>query len=323
MKVLVTGANGLLATHIIKNLLEKNYQVKGLLRSPEKFVLPEHENLELVTADINDEEKITKIIATVDAVIHAAALTTPNFITYEPYYNVNVLGTKIIVDACLTNHIKKLVYVSSANSIGFGTLENPGNETLPPSSPFKETFYAKSKYEGELLVLAATHKLNATVVNPTFMLGAFDAKPSSGKIILMAGKKIMFYPPGGKNFVNATEAAEGVIKALEIGKTGERYLLSGENLSYGQFFKRVQPILGTPKIMIKVPKPILLLVGYVGELLRFTKIKTPLSIHNMRILCVKNYYSNTKSQSHLQLEFTSINKGIIAAVNWFKHQKMR
>src|SRR5690606_6518134 len=152
----------------------------------------------------------------------------------------NVAGTGNVVQAAIKHGIKKLVYVSTANTFGYGTLEKLGDETIPMKAPFRSAWYAKSKQEGERLALAAKDRIEVTVVNPTFMIGAWDGKPSSGAIIRMGyNKRFIFHPPGGKNFVNVEEAALGVVRALEQGKNGEAYLLAGENLSYRDFFRKL------------------------------------------------------------------------------------
>ncbi len=155
------------------------------------------------------------------------------------------------------------------------------------------------------------------------MIGPYDGKPSSGAIIQMGyGKKLIFHPPGGKNFVNVEDAAAGVVDALEKGKNGEAYLLAGENLSYRQFFKKLGNQTGQRPILIQVPRFILLSAGYLGNFLRFLGIKTPLTSINMKILCVRNYYSNQKTRSELGTAFYPIENGIRKAIHWFKEHRM-
>jgi dihydroflavonol-4-reductase len=92
----------------------------------------------------------------------------------------------------------------------------------------------------EELLMKASEKMKTEVVivNPTFMIGPYDTKPSSGKIILMGyNKRISFLPPGGKNFIHVKDAAAAVCNALKYGKNREKYLLCNENLTYREFFK--------------------------------------------------------------------------------------
>ena len=323
MNVLVTGANGLLATNTIIKLLERGYQVRGLIRDINKFLLPSHENLELVLGDITNLSSLEQAMVNCDYVIHCAATTDQNLLHYDNYHRINVLGTENVIQAALKNQVKKIVYVGTANTFGHGTLETPGDETLPPQEPFKNAWYAKSKLEGQHSLLTIMNKMEVTVVSPTFMIGPYDGKPSSGTIIRMGyRKRIIFHPPGGKNFVNVEDAANGVVMALEKGKNGEAYLLAGENLSYRDFFKKLAYQSESTPILISLPKPLLLFFGYIGSFLRVFRIKTALSITNMKILCAKNYYSNKKAKQVLGTQFQPIEVGIANAINWFKAHQM-
>jgi len=323
MNILVTGANGLLATNTIIALLSRGYQVTGLIRDTNKFLLPPQPNLRLVIGDITHAESLEKAAEGCDCIIHCAATTDQNLLRYEAYHRINVMGTEYVIQAALKHAIKKVVYVGTANTFGYGSLQVPGNETLPPRAPFRQAWYAKSKLEGQQKALSAADQLTVVVASPTFMIGPYDGKPSSGAIIRMGyGKKLIFHPPGGKNFVNVEDAAAGVVDTLEKGKNGEAYLLAGENLSYRQFFKKIGNQTAQRPILIQVPRFILLSAGYVGNLLRLFGIKTPLTSINMEILCVRNYYSNQKIRSELGTTFGPIEHGISKAIHWFKERNM-
>lgn len=323
MKVLVTGANGLLATNTILTLLSRGYEVRGLIRDTRKFLLPPHDNLNLVVGDITDRVSMEQAIGGCDYVIHCAATTDQRLLRYDDYHRINVQGTENVIQMAIKNDVKKIVYVGTANTFGYGTLAAPGNETMPPESPFSEAWYAKSKLEGQHSVLAAADKIAVTIVSPTFMIGPYDGKPSSGAIIRMGYlKKLVFHPPGGKNFVNVTDAANGVVDALEKGKHKEAYLLAGDNLTYRAFFHRLRMQTGQRTLLIRVPGVLLRVAGYIGDLLRLLGVRTALSTVNMKILCVNNYYTNTKARTELGTTFGPIEKGMAAAIAWFRNRKM-
>src|SRR5690606_21745998 len=240
MNVLVTGANGLLATNVITQLLTEGYHVKGLIRDPRKFLLPAHPNLQLIVGDITDENSVLHATQHCDYVIHCAATTSQNLLQYTSYQLINVTGTENVLNAAQQCGERRVVYVGTANTFGYGTLAAPGNEALQTKEPFASAWYAKSKPEGQWKALANLGKIEIVIVSPNFMIGPYDGKPSSGTIILMAsGKHAVFYPPGGKNFVHVQDVARGTVHALTRGKNGEAYLLAGENLSYRDFFKQL------------------------------------------------------------------------------------
>jgi len=316
-KVLVTGSNGLLGSNLIIELLERNYQVKALVRNPASLIIPRHPNLELVHGSLFEDLK--RNLKDCYAVIHVAAETSPNLIRYEDYRKTNVEGTLNLLHAAITQKLEKFIFVSTANTLGYADDFNDGEEHQPIKAPYEKSFYALSKLEAEERILQYSDRITILITNPTFMLGAYDTKPSSGRIILMgANKKIVFYPPGGKNFVNVKDVALGLVRCMELGKNGEKYLLAGENLTYREFFEKLGDFFGSRPILVQIPQAVLRLLGFFGDILKKLGIKTSLSKVNMDILVVNNFYSNKKSKRELKMRYKSIELGISEAVGYFK-----
>lgn len=321
MKVLVTGANGLLATHAIQQLLKDGYEVKGFLRDRRKIQITDS-NLELAEGDIRDKTTVNFAIKDCDYVVHIAAFTSQKEPDFNKYHEVNVGGTEILLNAAIKNKLKKFIFISSANTIGYGSYFNPGKEELPIRYPFTHSHYARSKLEAEQKVLEAAKKINVVILNPSFMLGAYDAKPSSGRIILLANKPVVFYPPGGKNFVNATDVAKGISVSISRSLTHHIYLLTGENMSYKTFFEKTTRLLGVKPFFVKLPTWFLKSIGYVGDLLRFIGVSTAVSTTHMKILCVENFYTNQRAKKDLDIELQPVEKGIKSAIEWFRSHEM-
>lgn len=234
-----------------------------------------------------------------------------------------MIGTENVIHAALKHGARRIIYVGTANTFGYGPLAAPGDETLPPKEPFVSAWYAKSKLEGQIKALSAKGNIEVVVISPTFMIGPYDGKPSSGAIIRMGyAKGIVFHPPGGKNFVHVDDVAQGTLLALKSGKNGEAYLLAGENLSYREFFKLLAQQTNQRPLLICLPKPLLIGFGYIGDLLRTLGVKTALSSINMKILCVHNYYTNTKARRDLKVDFRPVARAVDDAVDWFKKQGM-
>lgn len=318
-KVLVTGSNSLLGSNLISELLYLNYSVKGLVRNPSSFLLPGHPNLELVQGSLSDD--LREHMDGCFSVIHVAGETSQNLLTYSEYQKTNVEGTLNLLHAAVDKKLERFVFVSTANTIGYKDDFNEGEEHQPMKEPYDQSFYSLSKLEAEERILHYSDRIDIIITNPTFMLGAYDTKPSSGKIILMGlNNRIIFHPPGGKNFVNACDVAKGLIRCLEQGKNGEKYLLSGENMSYRDFFIKLNALQNRNPVLINLPKWSMMLLGLAGEVLRKLKIKTSLSLVSMKILCVDNFYSNNKSKIELNLSYQSIEQGISEAVAYFKER---
>lgn len=321
--VLVTGANSLLGTHIVECLLSEGYRVDGLLRDKTRFHLPSHPNLSLIEGDFTKSETAWEALRGCDYVIHVAACTNQGVSDYDYYYKINVRATHRLFMFAQKAGVKRFVYVSTANCFGFGDKAAPGDETRPACFPFTNSLYARSKLEAQEMLLRLKHLMDVVVVNPTFMLGAYGTKNGSGQIVLRAyGHKIVFCPPGGKNFINAADAGTGVVKALKYGANGEAYLLSGENLSYKEFYRRLSCVTGKRATIIALPGFILSAVGIIGNLLKVLKIPNRFTLNNMKILCVRNYYTNTKAAEELGLKTESVDRGIVETIGWFQSKGM-
>lgn len=323
MKVFVTGANGFLATNTIIELLDQGFKVIGLLRDRKKSVLPENINLELIEGDLHNTSLLEHTVQKCDCIIHIAAETRLSLIKYSDYYNINVRCTENLIQAALKHKLKKFVFVSTANTIGYGTFELPGTEENKIREPFSKSFYVQSKLEAQEIVLSKANEIDVVIVNPTFLIGSYDQKPSSGRIILMSyGKRIIFYPPGGKNFVNVFDAAKGVVSAMQKGKNRETYLFANENLTYREFFQKLSFVSNSKVCLIKIPKYLIYMIGIVGNILKFVRIRNELIMTNMKILCINNFYSNKKARTELNLEFNPIDLALKDAIKWFNENKM-
>ncbi|MBP2615291.1 NAD-dependent epimerase/dehydratase family protein [Chryseobacterium jejuense] len=315
-KVFVTGATGLLGTNIIIKLLQNGYSVIALVRQKSKYLGEENENLKLIEGNLTSD--LSSYLTNIDCIIHIAAETSQNLIRYEDYKKINYDITVNLFSQSEACGVRKFLFVSSANTIGYGSEKQLGNERELQKYPFTESFYAQSKLEAENYLLENHKNTEIIILNPTFMIGAYDTKPSSGKLIFWAWKKkLIFYPKGGKNFVHVEDAANGILNAIEKGRTGEKYLLANENLSYRVFFNKINRITKQNPIMIAIPHRFLSFLGLIGDGLRKLKIKTNLSTANMQALQIRNYYSHQKSVEELGIQYQPIDKAIEDAVQYF------
>ncbi|UMQ42833.1 NAD-dependent epimerase/dehydratase family protein [Chryseobacterium sp. Y16C] len=314
-KVFVTGITGLLGANVVIKLLEDGHFVIALVRKKSNYLGEKNKSLKLIEGDLFSD--FSEYLKDVNFIIHIAAETKQNLLHYEDYRKVNYEAVVHLLSQSV--NAEKFLFVSTANTLGFGSLDDLGTENDRWKYPFNESFYAKSKLEAENFLLE-NNKTKVIIVNPTFMIGAYDNKPSSGKIIFWVWKKkLVFYPKGGKNFVNAEDAAKGICKALEKGKPGEKYLLANENLKYKDFFKIVNNVTGQQSVLLPIPDFILIFFGFIGDFLRLIRIKTNLSSANMKALRIDNFYSNQKSINELGVHYQPIEKGITDAVEYFKN----
>ncbi len=319
-KVLVTGANGFLASNLIRELLYAGYDVRGMVREGSNLLSLKRAEFELFTGDISKQSDIRAACSGCEIVIHVAADTRQWATHPEVYHHINVEATRQLLSETMRRHAERFIFVSTANAFDPGTKNNPGTEDSPFTAKGKSG-YMLSKYKAQQLVLEE-HRHSGfpiIVVNPTFMLGKHDAKPSSGQIILMAHqKKTMGYPSGGKNFVHVQDVAQGIVNSIEIGRPGEAYLLANENLSYQEFFEKLRSIHGSPEKLFHIPKAIIQLAGEAGQIYQNVLGRTSkLDRTNARLLCIDNYYSPAKAIKELNMPQTPVSKAISDALEWF------
>ncbi|MCF8357775.1 MAG: NAD-dependent epimerase/dehydratase family protein [Prolixibacteraceae bacterium] len=323
MKVLVTGANGFLAANVVRELIKRGNNVRGLVRKNADLRSLDGVSADFFKGNITDPGDVDKAVKGCDVVIHAAADTSQRFDTAGPLRKVNVEATRYLAEACIKHSVKRFIFVSTGNTIDFGTLENPGHEGNPLGKLFRNSGYALSKLEAEKMIagMVKTRGLDAVIVNPTFMIGPYDAKPSSGRILkMMYPRKVIFIPKGGKNFVDVRAAAAAICNAIELGTPGERYLLAGVNLTYRQFLKIVRRGMKTCPVII--PQWLLVGMGAFGSMLRKMGVHSELSVNNARILSSLDYYTNKKAVAELKMPETQIDKAVSDAIIWMKEQKM-
>jgi dihydroflavonol-4-reductase len=321
MKILVTGANGLLGAHVVRELLNKKYLVRVLVRPESNLRALEGLEIEYFKGQVTQKEDVEKAVEGCSYIIHAAARAAHKPTSLKAFSTINIASARHIAEACKTADVKRLVFISTANCFGNGSKLNPGTEKHPFLSWMKHSGYAYSKFLAQQLILEESHasRIDAVVVNPTFIIGTNDVKQGSNKIFsFILKKRIAFYPTGGKNFVDAGAVATGVVNAMEKGKNGECYLLAGENLSYREFFRLTAKIAGQRSFLIPVPCFILKLLGYAGN---FSEkiLKTPVQLTrvNARMLCLKNYYTAEKAVNELKFPFVPAENAIRKTLQWF------
>lgn len=324
MKVLVTGANGLLGVNVVRELLRANMEVKAFVRPAANLRGLKDVPCQVVRGEISSYDDIFQALVDCDAVIHTASTTSIRPLEFEHFRKINVDSTKNVVQAVLQQGNKRLVHVSTANAFGPGSKDNPGSESSPFTLRHYHSGYVNSKYMAQQHVLQNVKKndLNAVVVNPTFIIGSYDSKPSSGKIILYGLRQgIQWCPSGGKNFVHVRDVAQGIHRAMTLGKNGECYLLAGENLTYKEFFLQLNRIAGRRRLIIPVPKMAIHLAGAVGEAWnRVMNQKLTFNKTNAHLLTLDNYYTGEKAIQEFNLEPTPIKYAIEEALTWFKSE---
>lgn len=284
----------MLATNIIEELIAQGYSVRGILRNKSRYKGIINHNLELIEGDFCNLGTIEQAITDCNYVIHTAAITAQNIHSYKTYKRVNVDATEQLLQVAIAAKVSRFLYVSTANTIGFGTPQSPSDESKPMVEQFTKSMYARSKKEAEDIVLSYKDSIDVIVANPTLMIGRYGSASGSNRILKMI-RRIVIIPNGGKNFIDVIEASRACVAALQRGRNGEKYLICGENMSYKEFFNlftRVQNIITLPNIIIHI-------IGILGDSLRFFGINVDFSLTNMKMLSTRVCYSNKKLRTEL------------------------
>lgn len=325
MKILLLGATGLLGHNVLLELLSRDIPVVALVRDRCRLALPadscSHPLLSVREGSLLNDRDLRNAAIDCDAIINCAGTTDMSLLHYDDYLPVNRDLVGRLLHLMEELPIGALVHVSTANTIGFGSYDCMATECDPIRKPFADSFYAQSKLEGEGLVTnwAAAHPdRHLVILNPGFMVGAYDTHPSSGALLLSAyRRRIMVAPKGGKSFVHAADVAQAAVNALTMGRSGHRYLLTGVNCSLKEFFVLQAQQQGYCQRVIPLPNWLLAVAGRLGDLLRFLHIATQLSTRNVRQLMVREYYDCSKACNELAFPQSPLPKAVSDFYDWY------
>lgn len=322
MHVTVTGADGLLGSNIVRLLLAQDHTVRVLVQEHRKTITLDGLAIERFTGDILDTESLSRAFKGTRAVIHAAASTAVWPSRSAVVRRVNIDGTANVLKAAEEAGAERFVYIGTANSFSPGTKEHPGDESTPYICGKYGLDYMDSKYEALKLVLdaAAGRGFPALTVNPTFMIGPWDATPSSGTMLLkLAAGKVPGYTSGGKCWVHARDVAAAAVNALTIGRIGESYIAGNENLDYGEFFRLAAGVIGVAPPRLKMATPLVLATGALGSLGAAITGKPPLLSYTMaKIGCDGHYYDPSKARRELAMPSTPLETAVDECFRWLK-----
>src|SRR6202166_1830594 len=268
MLVFVTGATGFVGSHVARVLAEQGPDLRFLVRSSSDPRNIQALNADRVVGDLRDPASIEKAMAGCDVVFHVAADYRLWVREPEQMYRANVEGTRAILAAARKNGVRRVVYTSSVATVGFTGNGHPADEDSPVSVADMIGHYKRSKFMAEQVALEAGRGgMHVVTVNPTTPVGEQDVKPTpTGRIVVdFLKRKFPAYVETGLNLVDVRECALGHVAALEKGKSGERYILGGENLTLKQILDKLGEITGLPSPKVKLPYVFAFAAGVVGR----------------------------------------------------------
>jgi dihydroflavonol-4-reductase len=298
--ILLTGANGQLGRRLLPRLLANGHAVRAHYRTSEKAAKYCPSNATPIVGDFANTSWLDNAVSGCDIVIHAAARVSLRAGGYSEQYQTNVVGTQDVVTACIKNYVGRMLNISSIVTIGASTSEKPIDETAPFNLGKYNIPYIITKRKGEDIALAANgSRLEVISLNPSIMISPPDRVVTQSDL-----NKIPHFLPAyidfGLNLVETDDVIDGIIAAIDKGRPGERYLLTGENLTPDRVFMLTEKYLGIRKPPIKIPIALLYFVSIFSE--AFARIRgrrAKLYRDFARLGYFRFIYSNEKARHEL------------------------
>lgn len=325
MKVLVTGATGHIGNVLVRSLLKNGYDVTAFVRNKEKLNALDGLSVSFAYGDVRDIESLKMAFKGIDVVFHLAGLIDIGNGNKKQMYEVNVNGTKNVVNACKEMKVKKLIYTSSVHAIPTKPKGEIITETKTFSPDLVKGTYAKTKAEATKYVLEANSKdLEVIITHPSGVIGPYEYITSNlGQLIIdCAHRKMGAYLDGGYNFVDVRDVADGLVSALEKGKAGECYILAGHYVTIKELMKYVQDITGVPAPKFKIARWFAYATGALSEIYyKIVKQKPLFTSYSVYTTGTNANFSIDKAKKELGYFPRDFKETMVDTIYWMKENK--
>jgi dihydroflavonol-4-reductase len=321
VEFLITGATGLLGNNILRQLVEGGRSVRALVRATNPVPALAGLDVEVYRGDITHRESVEHAVRGVRCVIHAAGDLHIGWRHLERQWQVNVHGTTLVAQAARREGAR-LVHVSTVDTLPPSRHGRPVDEEAADAGKVNCT-YVQTKREAEQVVYQQQQMgLDAVIVNPGFMLGPWDWKPSSGRLLLAVARQwIPAAPTGGVSGCDVREVARAIVAAADRGQPGRRYILAGENLSYFEAWKLFARITGRPGPICRTGPLVRLVAGRCGDLWGWITGSEPdVNSAMVAMSCLMHYYDSGRAERELGYRTANFADAAQAAWTWFRQQ---
>jgi len=323
VKAFITGATGFLGTHVARVLAEQGAGLRLLVRPTSNLKNLEGLHAETAMGDLRDAASLEKAMSGCEVAFHVAADYRLWVQDPAEMYRSNVEGTRAILEAARKNGVRSVVYTSSVATIGFTGNGHPADEDSPVALADMIGHYKRSKFMAEQVALEAGRAgMRVVTVNPTTPVGEQDIKPTpTGRIVVDFLKgKFPAYVETGLNLVDVRECALGHVEALERGKSGQRYILGGENLTLKQILDKLGAISGVPSPKVKLPYFVAYAAGLVDQTVsgRLLHREPRATVETVRMGKKKMWASSGKAERELGWKILPADNALRRAVEWFR-----
>jgi dihydroflavonol-4-reductase len=315
MRVFVTGGNGFIGSVVVRQLAERGYAVRCLLRPTANTQRIDDSRVERVMGDIRDAASLVAGMANCDAVVHLAGVSSWNDLDSPLVHEIVVGGTQNVLDAARRAGGLRTVFVSSGTAVS-GTLDPiVHDEASPLDLPAGGFVYARAKARAEALCRASTADgVPVVIVNPGEVFGPNDSQLiSAGNLIDFATSNPVLVCHGGTAILHVDDAAAGIIAALERGRPGQRYILAGDNLTIRQLAALTNDLLGRRAPIVSAPNQLIRWLAGVA-----TALKLPLPFNAAVLPYATRYWflDNARARTELGVSFRSARATLEPTLAW-------
>lgn len=326
MKALVTGSTGFIGAAVTRILLAHGLDVRVLVRSTSELGNLQGLHVEQSPGDLRDPVSLRRALSGCDQLYHVAAHYALWADDPQVFYDINVNGTRSLMEAAREAGVERIVYTSTIGAIGLPPGGGLGTEETPVSLHQMAGHYKRSKLLAEQAVLTfAREGLPVVIVNPSAPVGPRDIKPTpTGQIIVDFMKRRMkAYIETGMNLVDVDDVAAGHLLAMEKGRIGERYILGNRNLSLYEVFATLSRLTGIPAPRVKLPRASILPLAYANQWLSDYVTHRPprIPLEGVKMAKYVMHYDCAKAIRELGFPQTPIESALERAVQWFRDHR--
>jgi dihydroflavonol-4-reductase len=330
--IFVTGATGLLGTHVLAELSKRNLEIRALKRKGSDLTTARRifdfcfgetgaqkfEQIEWVEGDILDIYSLQKGIEGCTVVYHCAALVSFRRRDFRKMIKLNKEGTANVVNVCLSAGVDHLCYVSSTAAIGRSATKTVYDETNKWITAPENSGYAISKYSAENEVWRGVEEgLNAVIVNPSVILGPGNWNESSLSIFKVVKKGLKFYTSGTNAFVDARDVAFALAELSERRIFNDRFLVISENLKFKDLFGKIAKNCNVKGPTVEAKRWMAALAWRLEAFLALFGKKQNITRETARSSMSVTHYSNEKIKAKIGMQFHSIDDAVCNAVKFF------